>query len=322
MTDQPVDYGHSEATATASFTKWHPREEGAPGWFSQMKMPQSTLAKIVGCKNHHLRADGRQLTHIEVTPAISTGSDPLGLTLHFQKDNELTPVSSMQQHHMYTDHSGNANADKYHAVMNGTDTVTIPVDKLETIPLEKATATAVRWDGVDPSTIADDIQKVHIKKDDGSVQTIGTFPANTAIGRLYALNKANDAFNKGVKLTAFPGDEGEHYAVSDYEHCVDKAASLSEALQDPGAHDSILATLHSVSPHRPGNINVNFKFRRNNGEAIEPIGTQAADASGRLEDKGQVKLPDGIHANVLALVDGTASECVKVEETEDGGEDQ
>lgn len=318
MTDQPLDYGHSEATATASFTKWHRRQEGHPGWFSQMRMPESTLAKIVGCKNHHLRAEGRELTHIDVTPAVGTGADPLGITLHFQKNDELTPVSSMQQHHMYADREGNASADKYHAVINGQQTVTIPVDKLQTIPLEKATATAVRWDGVDPSTIMDDISKVNIKKEDGTTQIIGTFSAATPIGRLYGLNKDNKAFNKGVKLTAYPGETGEHYAVSDYEHCLDRAKSLAEALQDPGAHDSILATLHSVSPQKPAPISINFKFRRNAGEPIEPVGTMAADGSGKFEDKGEVTLPEGVHANVLALVDGQAK-GVEVDEAESGG---
>ena len=174
--------------------------------------------------------------------------------------------------------------------------------------LKKATATAVRWSDVtDPSTVKADISKVDIKKEDGSTQTIATFPVDSAMGRLYKLNANNASFSKGIKLTEFPTDTGSHMAVSDAAHAEERAASLAEALDDRGAFNSLDIHLHAPGYERPSPVNVKLQFRRNNGEAIEPIGTQSQDADGKLTDKGHVKLPDGIHANVLSLVDGPAT---------------
>jgi len=307
MSTEPLDRGDSAPTATATFDRWQSRAEGAPGWFSKLRISDDTLSKVVGCKNHHLRAEGRQLTHIEASIPGQTGGI-FGITVHAKgHDGEYTSASNQVDHHLSASGDDDACADRYHAVMTSGTSGTIPIS-LETIPLDKATATAVRWSDVtDPAAVKADISKVDIKKEDGSTQTIATFPVDSAMGRLYKLNANNASFSKGIKLTEFPTDTGSHMAVSDAAHAEERAASLAEALTDSGAFRSLDIHLHAPGYERPGPVNVRLQFRRNNGEAIEPIGTQSQDADGKLTDKGHVKLPDGIHANVLSLVDGPAT---------------
>lgn len=317
---EPLDRGDSAPVATATFDRWQSRAEGAPGYFSKLSIPEDTLAKVVGCKNHHLRAEGRQLTHIEASiPGQPEGI--FGITVHAKgHDGEYKSASTQVDHHLSANGDDDACADRYHGVMASGMPVTIPIS-LETIPLDKATATAVRWSDVtDPASVKADISKVDIKKEDGSKQTIATFPVDSAMGRLYKLNANNKAFSKGVKMTEFPTDTGTHMAVSDASHAEERAASLAEALHDPAAFSSLDIHLHAPGYERPlGPVNVKLQFRRNNGEAIEPIGTQVQDADGKLTDKGNVKLPDGIHANVLSLVDGPAT---GIEASETPGADE
>lgn len=319
MSSEPLDRGDSVPTATATFDNWQARAEGAPGYFSKLQIPEDTLARVVGCKNHHLRAEGRQLTHIEATiPGQSDGI--FGITVHAKgHDGELKSASNQVDHHLSASGRDDACADRYHAVLTSGTSSSIPIH-LETIPLDKATATAVRWSDVtNPESVKADISKVDIKKEDGSTQTIATFPVDSAMGRLYKLNAGNKSFSKGVKLTEFPTDTGSHMAVSDASHAEERAASLAEALSDSGAFHSLDIHLHAPGYERPGPVNVKLQFRRNNGDPIEPIGTQVQDADGKLTDKGNVKLPEGIHANVLSLVDGPAT---GVEASETPGADE
>ena len=233
-------------------------------------------------------------------------------------DGAYKSASNQVDHHLSASGDNDASADRYHAVLSCGSSGTIPIH-IETIPLDKATATAVRWSDVtDPESVKADISRVDIKKEDGSTQTIATFPVDSAMGRLYKLNANNKSFSKGVKLTEFPTDTGSHMAVSDASHAEERAASLAEALSDTGAFNSLDIHLHAPGYERPGPVNVKLQFRRNNGDPIEPIGTQVQDADGKLTDKGNIKLPEGIHL-VLSLVDGPAT---GVEASETPGADE
>lgn len=319
MSDSDVlDHGKTDATTTATFSRWYPRESGAPGFFSKITIPESTLANVIGCKSAHLRAEDRALTHIEASVANPETGRPVGITVHFRdsKGNQR-PASDVREHHLWTnvDDSHNAVNDTYNMLLTGSETKSLPV-MVEKIPVSKANATVARWGDIsEPENIGSEIKHVTVTTEKGQEKTLATFPAESPLGRLYDLNTKGSGTpgflkhdGKTVKMTTYNHDEDgkPHIAVDNHEHALSKANDLRNALSDPHEFSGGLDVYaHMIGEESPNAVHVNMKFRRNDGNAITPIGCQVEDAAtGKFTDKGSVSMPNGISRNVLQLVDG------------------
>lgn len=323
MSDNDVlDHGHTEATTTATFDRWYARETGAPGFFSKITIPESTLANVIGCKSAHLRAEDRALTHIDASVANPDSGRPVGITVHFRDDKgNQRPASNTREHHLWTNEQDSHHAvnDTYNMLLTGAETKTLPI-AVEQIPVQKANATVARWGDIkEPENIGSEIQHVTVTTEKGEEKTLATFPAESPLGRLYDLNTKGSGTpgflkheGKTVKMTTYNHDEDgrPHIAVDNHQHALSKAEDLRNALSDP--HDfkgGLDVYAHVIGNNSPGPVHVNMQFRRNNGNEITPIGCQVEDGqTGKFTDKGSVSMPSGISRNVLQLVDGQVSD--------------
>lgn len=331
-TTEPLDLANANSHVCVTFDQFHDRDLGAPGQFSQVTIPAKTLAMVTGAQGQLHRAEGRELTTLRIGQMTGTGDRPVGMTVHWKTANGLKSATDQQMHHTYggDDGDGTIEIDRYHHfTTDGLNNGGSPHDELklnvDTIPLDKAKATAARWDGVDANGIGDAIKGIRITDTDGNETEHALIPKASALGQLYTLNKDKAAFKPSsceIKTVPHGPDNEDHWAVP-MDHATNAATQLKDALADPGKIEGLTITAHfpdhpGADPLETGKHAVHGAFWFGRREA-DPIGVQTMDEDGKTVDHGSsIELPPDTSPDVLTLVQGGAAKVETIEEAGGG----